>query len=124
MACRKEAKKRLKVDWITHRQDFRLYDEDYPAQTVAYIDDPKEATERGYEVYMDAGEFVIIGDTEKHRNCLIRPCGTFERAKEDLQRMLTNPNENDMALMKGHTNIRIDFVPEQHCWWNDPVLAN
>ncbi len=69
-------------------------------------------------------EYIIIGDTEKFDGCLITVSGSKEQAERDLERMTTNPNDNDKALMKGHKNLRIKAVAEKDCWWNDPVLCN
>ena len=64
-------------------------------------------------------EYIIIGDTKKYRDCLISTCGTsLEHAQEVLNRMLNNPTENDKKLMIGHTNLRIEKVAEEDCWWN------
>lgn len=70
-------------------------------------------------------EYVIAGDTERHKDCLIRPVGEdLEHAQEVLERMLNNPDSNDLKLMEGHTNIRIEKTKKENCWWNDPFLAN
>lgn len=62
-------------------------------------------------------DHVIVGDTESYEGCLVCVCGTLDHAEEVLHRMLTNPNKNDKALMKGHSNLRIEEVPEKDCWW-------
>ena len=64
------------------------------------------------------GDYVIIGDTKSYDGCLVCVCGTFERATEVLNRMLTNPTDNDKRLMDGHHNLRITEVPEEDCWWH------
>lgn len=38
------------ADYIPHMEAYRLYDPQYPQQTIAYVDDPKDAVDRGYEV--------------------------------------------------------------------------
>ena len=64
-------------------------------------------------------EYIIVGDTEKCKDCLVCPCGvSLDRAKEILDRMINNPTENDKALSEGHTNLRIKEVPKESCWWN------
>ena len=64
-------------------------------------------------------EYIIIGDTEKYKDCLVCPCGvSLDRAKGILNRMINNPTENDKALSEGHINLRIKEVPEEDCWWN------
>ena len=67
-------------------------------------------------------EYIIVGDTEKYKDCLVCPCGvSLDRAKGILDRMINNPTENDKALSEGHTNLRIKEVPEESCWWNDSL---
>lgn len=64
-------------------------------------------------------EYVIIGDTERYEGCLVCLCGTsFEYAKKVLNRMLNNPTENDKLLTIGHTNLRVEEVVSEDCWWN------
>lgn len=64
------------------------------------------------------GDYIIKGDTEQFKNCLVCVAGTYENAKEVLKRMLNNPTENDKRLMVGHTNFRIEFAEEKDCWWH------
>ena len=64
------------------------------------------------------GDYVIVGDTERHEGCLVCVCFTFENATKVLNRMLNNPNDNDKRLMQGHSNLRIEEVPEKDCWWH------
>lgn len=64
-------------------------------------------------------EYVIKGDTERFKDCLVFVCGSSEeRANEILNRMLTNPNDNDKRLIKGHSNLRVTKVQKDFCWWN------
>lgn len=63
-------------------------------------------------------EYIIVGDTDKHKDCLIYICGTYENAKRCLNRMLNNPNYNDIKIMDNHTNFRIKEVLSKDCWWN------
>lgn len=67
-------------------------------------------------------EYVIVGDTKEYEGCLVCICGTKENAEECLHRMLTNPNDNDKKLIEGHTNLRIDTVKDDDCWWNQGSL--
>ena len=63
-------------------------------------------------------EYVIAGDTEKFKNCLIYACGTdFKNAEKVLHRMLNNPTENDKREVSKHTNIRIEEIAQEDCWW-------
>lgn len=68
---------------------------------------------------MSDTEYNIVGDTKDYKSCLILTCGTSEeRAKGTLNRLLTTPTEGDKMAMKGHTNIRIEKVNKNECWWN------
>lgn len=72
------------------------------------------------EVENMKGDYVIIGDAESHKDCLVCIVGnSYEEAVKALNRMLNNPNENDKRLMSGYTNLRIYFVEEKDCWWNE-----
>ena len=65
------------------------------------------------------GDYVIIGDTERFKDCLVCVIGNdVVKALEVLNRMLNNPTEHDKRRMSGHTNFRIEFVEEKYCWWN------
>ena len=64
------------------------------------------------------GDYVIVGDTQQYKGCLVCVAGTFERANEILIRMISNPTDNDRRLMDRHTNFRIEFVEDKDCWWN------
>ena len=64
-------------------------------------------------------EYVIIGDTERYKDCLVYICGaSLRNAKNILNRMLNEPTEYDAVLTEGHTNLRIKEVEEKDCWWN------
>lgn len=64
------------------------------------------------------GDYVIAGDTKNHNGCLVYVCGTFERATEVLNRMLNDPTDQDKIVMQNHTNLRIEKVPKEDCWWH------
>lgn len=69
---------------------------------------------------MSGAEYNIVGDTKDYKGCLIMTCGkSEERAKEVLDRFLTNPTESDKMMVKGHTNIRIEKTGGGECWWNE-----
>ena len=64
-------------------------------------------------------DYVIVGDTKNYDGCLVFVCGpSIDHANEVLHRMLNNPNENDKILIKGHSNLRIEEIPEKDCWWH------
>ena len=73
-------------------------------------------------------EFVIVHDvkgTDKYNGCLMYTCGDRENAERVLDRILNNPNKEDLrCISKGYINFRIEEVPDKDCWWNDPFLAN
>lgn len=63
-------------------------------------------------------EYIIVGDTEKYKACLVCLAGnTLEKAEQILERMLNNPTENDKRLMERHTNLHIKPVEDKDCWW-------
>lgn len=64
-------------------------------------------------------EYIIKGDTPEFKNCLVYVCGkSLEVAKENLHRMLNNPNENDKKLIRNMENLKIEKVEDKDCWWN------
>lgn len=66
--------------------------------------------------------YVIVGDTEKYDDCLVCVAGsTYERAENVLNRMLNNPTKNDKLLMIGCKNLRIEFVENKDCWWDNDL---
>ena len=64
-------------------------------------------------------KYIIVGDTEKYKECLIYVCGTKECAEKVLDQVINNPTDNDLKIIKGHTNLRIKEVPIEECWWLD-----
>lgn len=64
------------------------------------------------------GDYVIIGDTDKYKDCLVCVVGKELYAYETLNRMMRNPTEEDKKLMKEYKNLRVSFVEEERCWWN------
>lgn len=68
-------------------------------------------------------EYIIIGDTEKYKDCLVYTCGkNKEHAEKVLAEILANPTADD--TLARHSNFRIKEVEEKDQWWNDPFLAN
>lgn len=67
--------------------------------------------------------YIIVGDTEKYKECLVCVCGNSQtKAQNTLSRMLNNPTENDKELIKGHTNLKVKTVPQDNCWWLNDYL--
>lgn len=70
-------------------------------------------------------EYIIVGDTEKHKDCLVYTCGCDRKcAEKALDKLLNNPDSTDLYFRRNHTNFRIEEVDSSKCWWNDPFLAN
>lgn len=69
---------------------------------------------------MSNAEYNIVGDTKDYKGCLVLTCGkSEERANEVLRRLLTNPTESDKVVLKGYTNLRVEKVDGDKCWWNE-----
>lgn len=69
---------------------------------------------------MRLNDFIIKGDSEQYKDCLVCVCGTSrEVAEEHLAKMLSNPSENDKRLIEGMSNLRIEEVEEKDCWWRN-----
>ena len=63
-------------------------------------------------------EYIIVGDTEKYKDCLVCVCGSDkEDAERALNRMLNNPTDNDKRLMERHSNLKVKKVHKDSCWW-------
>lgn len=62
-------------------------------------------------------QYIIAGDTEEYKGCLIYVCGTLEIAKKSLERILNNPTKDDLKAIEEFTNIRIQKEDEEDCWW-------
>ena len=66
-----------------------------------------------------AKEYIIVGDTEEYKGCLVYVgFHSQESAEQVIQRILTNPTENDKRVTKGHSNLRVKEVNSEDCWWN------
>lgn len=65
-------------------------------------------------------QYYIVGDTKKYKECLIYIVGeSYEYAEKVLNRILTNPTEQDKFMLKTHNNIRINSIDTENCWWED-----
>lgn len=66
----------------------------------------------------DNGDWIITGDTNEYKDCLITVCGRDENAaKTTLNRMLTTPTNNDKRITKEHSNLRLELIKPENCWW-------
>lgn len=64
------------------------------------------------------GDYIVVGDTEKHKDCLICLCSSNKKhAEQVLERMKNNPTDNDLKLIDGAVNLRIKLVNPDDCWW-------
>ena len=64
-------------------------------------------------------EYIIKGDTERFTDCLVLVCGDSKTHAENvLSRLLNNPTNDDMRLIKDHKNLKIEEVEDKDCWWN------
>lgn len=69
---------------------------------------------------MKGSDCIIVGDTDHFDGCLICVAvKSKESAEETLNRMPSNPTENDKRLIDDHRNLRIKEVPEEKCWWRN-----
>lgn len=65
-------------------------------------------------------QYIIKGDTEKHKDCLVCVCGSdLDLANKALDRMINNPTDNELRLKDGHVNLRLELVEDKNCWWNN-----
>ena len=72
-------------------------------------------------------EFIVVGDSDRYgyKGCLVCLMGHDEvKACERFDQMMNKPTDNDMKLMEGHSNFRLEKVRSDGAWWNDPFLAN
>lgn len=61
--------------------------------------------------------YIIVGDHEKYGACLASVIyGDMDYAKKVLDRMVNNPTENDLVLISGMTNLRIEEDDGER-WW-------
>lgn len=81
---------------------------------ASYWDDISE-----YEEEMEV-KYIIAGDTEQYKGCLILSCGSDkERAEQTLQRLLDDPDEHDKIMIEGYSNLRVEEAEKKDCWWED-----
>lgn len=65
-------------------------------------------------------EWVIVGDTDKYKDCLILcGCTTWEMACKVLNKVLTSPQYEQER--NEYKNIHIAEVAAKDCWWRDGV---
>lgn len=71
-------------------------------------------------------EFIIVGDTEKFDDCLVKVLGKISKqeAEAKLKAFVEAPTENDKRLAERHSNFKIKAIEDEACWWNDPFLCN
>jgi hypothetical protein len=65
-------------------------------------------------------EYIIVGDTEKYKGCLVCLCGNdLEHAQDVLYRLTHEPTKHELDIIDGHINLRIEEEKQEDCWWND-----
>lgn len=65
-------------------------------------------------------EYIIVGDGTEYKDCLVYVCGSDKtHAEQLLNRMLTSPTKDDLSVMQGLTNFRVEEVNSEDCWWNN-----
>lgn len=70
-------------------------------------------------------EYIIVGDTERYKECLVFTCGkNKEHAESVLHKILTNPSKEEAFVIRNMKNLKVIVANGGDCWWNDPVLAN
>lgn len=64
------------------------------------------------------GDWIIIGDTDKHKDCLVCVCAADEEgSRKILERMINNPTKEDKILTSEYTNLRLKYREYEDCWW-------
>ena len=65
--------------------------------------------------------FVIAGDTENYKDCLVRVlyAGNREQAEQMFQRFMNSTDNYDIKLKNKFTNIRVECTDPANEWWND-----
>lgn len=65
-------------------------------------------------------EYIIVGDTERYKDCLVCLAGTNkELAKQKLNNIINGASYNDRRLGQGVKNLRIEEVKSEGQWWNE-----
>ena len=69
--------------------------------------------------------YIIVGDTEKFKDCLVHICHTSkDEALKLLHRFITAPTEEDKRNIGQCFNLRLESTDGVSCWWDDPFLCN
>lgn len=68
---------------------------------------------------MNSPGFIIAGDTDEYKDCIVMTFYNEGDAIMTLNRMLSNPTELDKRLMRGYKNLRVEQVYRGDCWWRD-----
>lgn len=65
-------------------------------------------------------KYIIVGDTEQYKGCLVMSCGSYkENAERTLERLLSDPDEHDKIMIEGYSNLRVQEAEQKDCWWED-----
>ena len=65
-------------------------------------------------------EYIIVGDKEEHKGCLVCLCGSnLAHAEEVLYRLTHEPTKSELRTIDGHINLKIEEEKDEDCWWNN-----
>ena len=67
-------------------------------------------------------QWVIVGAYEDELEgliCALPKNYSDEQALEVLNRMVNNPTNADLLMIKGTTSIWLEKIEEKDAWWND-----
>lgn len=68
---------------------------------------------------MNSPGFIIAGDTDEYKDCIVMTFYNEGDAIMTLNRMLSNPTELDKRLIHGYKNLRVEKVSTEDCWWRN-----
>ena len=64
-------------------------------------------------------EYIIVGDADGYKECLVYTCGTKDNAERVLERIKNNPTDSDKHILKGYSNLKVKKVHKDSCWWRN-----
>ena len=64
--------------------------------------------------------YVIVGDTERFKDCLVAACiGSKEDAEKSLEQLLNSEDAEDKKIVSEYTNLRLKETRREDSWWLD-----
>ena len=92
--------------------------------SIAKLSD--ESSEEYWEKYLESEKeeeevkYIIVGDTDQYKGCLVMSCGGYkENAESTLERLLSDPDEHDKIMIEGYSNLRVEEADQKDCWWEE-----